>query len=135
MSTFERFMSHVEILDCGCWKWTASRYPNGYGRFIYLGKVGYAHRFSYEYHKGEIGVGLQIDHLCRNKWCVNPDHLEAVTLAENIRRFNENRTHCKRGHEFSRENTYIQRGNKRVCRACNSMHCKEYRDKLKAVQK
>lgn len=79
-----RFMSHVKKTKT-CWNWLGAQKGKGYGKFHMKGTVSgvSAHRFSYEYHKKKIEPGLQIDHLCRNKLCVNPDHLEEVTNREN----------------------------------------------------
>lgn len=121
MASIDNFMRHVDKQRNGCWNWTGSLYKNGYARFMYNGACGYGHRFSYEYFKGKIPIALQIDHLCRNKRCVNPEHLEVVTLQENIRRFNSTRTHCKRGHEFTKDNTYLKNG-KRYCKKCRSTY-------------
>lgn len=82
-----------------------------------------AARVSYILHYGEIPDSLQIDHLCRNKGCVNPDHLELVTTQENTRRRVEAKTHCKRGHKYTVETTYLEfwpdgRYKGRSCRAC-----------------
>jgi hypothetical protein len=72
----------------GCWLWTRSVIPNGYGHLTVKGKQILAHRFVYEIYKGIIPLGLTLDHLCKNHRCVNPDHLEPVTQAENCRRGN-----------------------------------------------
>jgi hypothetical protein len=122
----ERFWAKVEKTD-GCWLWTASKVHNGYGNF-YIGRDGervifaYAHRVAYELLVGPIPNGLQLDHLCQVRHCVNPEHLEPVTQQENIRRemawFGE-RTHCKYGHPFSRENTAYWKGRGRACRKCH----------------
>lgn len=104
----ERFMSKVEKSCDGCWNWRGSIAPNGYGKFSIeknrIRKTFNAHRFSYQYFKGEIPHGLTIDHLCRNRGCVNPDHLEVLTLKENLLRGsgvggrNAKKTHCSKGH-------------------------------------
>jgi len=89
------------------------------------GKNWRAHRFSFTLHLGEIPDGLELDHLCKNKLCVKPDHLEAVTHAENVRRGNagkwqREKTHCPQGHPYSEENTYvIPATGHRQCRECN----------------
>lgn len=69
-----------------CWNWNGYSTRKGYGQFWDGAKVIYAHRYSYEHFLGKIPEGLQVDHLCRNQGCVNPNHLEAVTLTENVRR-------------------------------------------------
>jgi hypothetical protein len=93
----------------------------------------YAHRAVYEMEVGPIADGLEIDHLCRNRGCVNPAHLEPVTHKENVLRgatvpgLNAVKTHCLRGHEFDEENTrHIARNGRRVCRACMRERCREY---------
>jgi hypothetical protein len=91
---YERFIAKVEKTET-CWLWLASKNPKGYGSF----DTTYAHRWSYEYYKRPIPVGWQIDHLCKVTSCVNPDHLEAVTLEENLRRqHGSNGIYCKVGH-------------------------------------
>lgn len=107
----------------GCWEWTGPRYL-GYGKIHFEGKSLYAHRVVYSLLKGNIPSGLFIDHLCRVRHCVNPDHLEAVTLKENVLRGvgvtaqNAKKTHCKRGHSLEDSNVYIRPNGWRSCRVC-----------------
>lgn len=107
-----------------CWVWTKGTDLKGYARFRDdHGKKVAVHRFAYEAFRGRIPDGLVIDHLCRNPSCCNPEHLEPVTNAENIRRGNADwrkySTHCARGHEFTPENVRIDRLGYRNCRACS----------------
>jgi len=133
--SFERrFVPHVEKLSNGCWKWLGSKMRNGYGQ-MKIGGVHYAaHRYAYEQLRGPIPAGLELDHLCRNRGCTNPDHLEPVTHAENIRRgdttrtFNSSKTHCPHGHEYTEENT-AHRGRRRHCRACDRLRARHNRER------
>lgn len=107
----------------GCWLWQrATRY--GYGHKKVGGKDWRAHRWYYEQVNGPVPAGLQLDHLCRVRACVNPDHLEPVTQTENIRR---GQTHCKNGHEFTAENIYRTPEGTRQCRECGRERCRARR--------
>ena len=120
----DRFWSKVDVgHPLGCWEWTAAKTANGYGNFGVEGKFRSAHRFAYELLIGPISEGLHLDHLCRVRNCVNPDHLEPVTNLENIYRGygaarNRLKTHCPKGHEYNEENTYIDPRGWRNCRIC-----------------
>ncbi|MFI5416442.1 MAG: HNH endonuclease signature motif containing protein [Nitrososphaerales archaeon] len=128
----ERFWDRILVQSNGCWVWFGPKTLNGYGMFR-LGKISAmrVHRFAYETNKGKIPIGLQIDHLCRNRGCCNPDHMEAVTTKENVLRGNgitaqnARKTHCKNGHEFTKENTGITKSG-RNCRVCNREVAKKY---------
>ncbi len=127
MDIFDRFYDKVHMEpNSGCWLWAAHLNGNGYGTFAgYSGRTELAHRVSYQMHIDEIPDGLQLDHLCRVKCCVNPAHLEPVTNRENAIRGDggkkqKAKTHCPRGHEYIRENTYVSKKNKRHCRMCTN---------------
>lgn len=118
-----------------CWLWMGGKISSGYGAFHFQGRQILAHRFSYQIANGLIPKGLEIDHLCRVTNCVRPDHLEAVTHKENVRRgigwsgSHARVTHCPRGHEYSADNTYVTPDGERMCRACKVFSNKAYRQK------
>jgi hypothetical protein len=113
-----------------------------YGRFWVDGKDKYAHRVLYECTFGAIPPGLQLDHLCKNARCVNPDHLEVVTAQENLLRGNtiaaknSKKTHCKRGHRLASGNLVrsVAKRGYRSCLTCYNDHQKRYRA-LRAAQR
>lgn len=112
-----------------CWNWTGYLDKDGYGRFLgAFEKKTSAHRLVYKIMVGEIPDGLTLDHLCRNRRCVNPSHLEPVTFMENLRRAVALRTHCKNGHAWTPENTYTAVG-RRACRKCGTVNQKRYQDR------
>lgn len=115
-----------EIMDCGyktpCWVWVWSKYSNGYG--AYNGGHGHnsAHVIYWQEKNGPIPEGMELDHLCNQRPCVNPDHMEAVTHLENMTRARLRRTHCKRGHERNDTNSKPEKGtNSRRCMICRSI--------------
>ena len=126
ISAIERFEEkYVIITETGCWVWTAGCTPGGYSTFRGVNsECTYGHRFSYEYYIGPIPSNLEIDHLCRVRCCVNPDHLEAIPHQINCQRgevgiAGREKTHCPHGHEYDEENTYIRPDNGfRICRSC-----------------
>lgn len=112
-----------QVHDTGqCWIWLGAISGHGYGKFSRDHLA--VHRLSYEFHKGPIPTDHTLDHLCRVRSCVNPNHLEAVTRGENVLRGNgitaENarKTHCKRGHPFAGENLAVRADGERRCREC-----------------
>lgn len=110
--------------ESGCWEWECN-ILHGYGRFCHgRGKHYPAHRVLYEYLNGKIEEGLELDHLCRNKKCINPYHLEPVTHAENVRRatpfINYKRADfCHRGHKLEGDNLKFNRIGYRRCKSCH----------------
>lgn len=124
----------AKVLRAGsdeCWLWVGARTVDGYGR-LWLGAEQppwsvVAHRFSWTLANGPVPEGLQLDHLCRTRACVNPTHLEPVTRGENIRRgvgprrageYQLAKTHCLHGHPYDGRNTYRDPKGKRHCRIC-----------------
>ena len=127
-----RFWRKVDVLSSGCWEWTAGKaghYPYGRMRFGPRHEWHYAHRLSYEAFIGPIANGLTIDHLCRNRLCVNPAHLEAVTLRENILRGDSppalaaRSKACPRGHPYD---YIVPKTGARHCRRCKAATQRRY---------
>ena len=122
----ERFEKYFRK-DEGWWLWTGGLLHIGYGAFTAEDRKSVrAHRFSYEIYIGEIPKGLTLDHLCRVRSCVNPSHLEPVTIKENLMRssnfvaINAKKTHCKNGHEFTEGSFYLSKKGSRDCKQCKS---------------
>ncbi len=127
-TALQRFCSQVEFTE-DCWLWRGWIEHHGYGRFRADGKRYYAHRWAYEAMVGPIPDGLTLDHLCRNRACVKPDHLQPVSNKTNILRgdspsaVNARKTHCPQGHEYTPQNTYGWHG-WRLCRECHRHHAR-----------
>ena len=123
----DRFMNFVSPEpNSGCWLWSGNCSPDGYGMFQ-IGSVNKqtAHKFSYQSFVGKIPDGLQLDHKCRVRCCVNPEHLEPVTMRENILRgmslpaINARKSSCKHGHALTEENVRRRKDGSRNCKACD----------------
>ena len=134
----DRFSDLIFIAENGCWDWQGAENGTGYGVFYDGNKKCYAHRYSYSIFKGDIPIDLQIDHLCRNRRCVNPAHLEVVTCKENIRRGDHpnrckprNSPRCRNGHLYTLENTYHRPNGQRECRICMEDHRIKWESKRK----
>lgn len=126
-----RFWSKVNRAG-DCWLWVASLGPNGYGQFNAGSSIVRAHRFAYEAAVGPVPAGLELDHLCRVRRCVNPAHLEPVTHRDNIMRGDTivagqvKRGRCPIGHEYAGENLIVRQGS-RFCRECKRKSDRDYR--------
>lgn len=130
----QRYWQSITFQTDGCWQWSGCIGRNGYGKLGHRGRTLLAHRLSYRIHVGSIPDGLELDHLCRNRWCVNPDHLEAVTHSVNVQRGNgpesarrrsANATHCRNGHQITADSFFVlartragRPTTERVCKAC-----------------
>lgn len=120
---WDRVLDKVDKSD-DCWVYAGPLTPGGYGSHKYAGIYYSTHRVAYQALVGDIPKGLELDHLCRVRNCCNPDHLEAVTHAENVLRGEslfadrKRQTHCVHGHEFTEENTRVRPNGTRECWSC-----------------
>jgi ribosome-binding protein aMBF1 (putative translation factor) len=129
-----RFWNKVHKTADGCWLWTGRLRPDGYADLKYEGKMMLAHRLSWIDQHGPVPDGKELDHLCRQRHCVNPEHLEPVTRRENIMRgdlpkMHRDITHCPAGHEYTPQNTRVDRKGKRNCRTCSRGHTREWQER------
>lgn len=129
----DRFFEKVVEQADGCWLWTAQLHNQGHGRFRLPDRHVYAHRWAYEFLVGPVPEGMELDHLCRVRACVNPAHLEPVTHRENVLRgvspaaLHAAKTHCPKGHAFDEANTYVTAARSRQCRECRRASNREWK--------
>lgn len=138
---FERLLDNImPVTESGCWIWTRYCRPDGYGEIVDLrGRKRLLHRLFYEHYRGPIPRGLTLDHLCRVRCCVNPHHLEPVTIGENVLRGestsakHRRKTHCINGHELQGDNLIRvrTRPRTRICKICKQTREKAWHQKRK----
>lgn len=132
-----RLVTRINVNDDGCWEYNWARDANGYGRIGWQNRTWLAHRAAYALLVGPIPEGAHICHVCDNPPCCNPDHLFIGDAKSNLadmaakgraRNQNSGKTHCRNGHEFTEENTYVDPLGKRNCRVCLRVKDKRYKD-------
>lgn len=142
MELLSNFFGKINFTD-SCWYWTAGKTKAGYGMFVEKGKHIYAHRFAYKTFKSKLTKGLVLDHLCRNRACVNPEHLEEVTMKTNYERgvapekftrWNAYKDSCKKGHPLVTSNRYFRQSKPhwRECNECRRLASKEYQRRVRS---
>lgn len=130
----DRILSKVQVdPESGCWIWTAAKNPHGYGVINVGGKTQKAHRVAYQEFIGPIPDESELDHLCRRRPCVNPEHLDPVDHQTNMSRGHfGSLTHCPAGHEYAGDNLYLPPSGGRECRICRSQNFRAWNETRKA---
>lgn len=143
VDVMERFFEKTAFVDkwhdgTRCLEWTAAISPDGYGRFGYKGENWNAYKWLYEQCYDLVPKNRELDHLCRNRKCVAPLHLEVVTKRENVLRgvgptaINARKTHCSNGHLLSDDNVWVRDGTGRCCKACIRKNCQTNKERYNA---
>lgn len=129
-------MRYAKVTPSGCWEWQAFKNRNGYGFFgLRPGKPVLAHRFAYQYFVGPLPVGIELHHRCKNRACVNPFHLEPVTRRAHLEIDGLGpKTHCKHGHAYDAQNTYVDKRGARFCRKCRVIRTMAWQSKSKRAR-
>lgn len=132
--TMQRLMRSISVsIDTKCWNWQKCQDGYGYG-VVRVNTIGYrVHRLVFALCVGEIPEGLVLDHLCRNRLCCNPRHLEPVTIGENVKRGFATVTHCNQGHEYTPQNT-LRHHKRRRCRECHNAQERERHARRKSCE-
>lgn len=136
---WQRFIAKVRPTPNGCWEWMGARIPNGYGVIQANGRTEKAHRVGVQLSGRTIPDGDEVDHLCRNRACVNPWHLDVVSPRINVRRMNlalnvgSAKTHCPQGHPYSGDNL-DERDGRRYCRECSRQYVRNWHAKQRLLR-
>ena len=126
------FCNNFYFKEDGCWEWMGSHDVDGYGHLQFKNKMYQSHRLSYEKFIGNIPKDLIVHHKCNNRSCVNPKHLQPMTIKEHMNiSFNAVKTKCKNGHHYTLENTYFTPDGRRNCRSCIRNSVSKYKRKIK----
>jgi hypothetical protein len=142
MDLSDKFWEKIAKRENGCWLWIGSLSNAGYGRFDggaafrAAHKTRIAHRLAFMAIKGAIPEGLTLDHLCRNRACVNPDHLDPCPIGENVRRspvWNGNKTHCPAGHQYTNDNVKVSSRGERCCKTCRNQQARDSKRRARAA--
>lgn len=129
-NTLPKLIEKIDLTDSGCWEWKGNLDRCGYGTTRWSGKQYGTHRLFYRLLVGEVTKGLDLDHLCRNRKCCNPAHLQPVTHKENIMRgagaIRNRKTHCPKGHEYIDSNSIFSKKGIRRCLTCHRNSSREW---------